>query len=190
MSKLTKRGTERVRALRDDRYQPTVLGNTIRKAREQKKLSQIELGKVLDKQAKSTSGNHRLSTFELGKTVPNDAELTVLARQLGLSVAILRAQRDEAVKQLEARRKAGRKRAIETRRANMRAKNGSSLLAPKVPERIAAKRVSAQDAAGAPALADFVEVIDGLAPMPSDKEARRRWFEITMALFKLGGGTP
>ena len=189
MSNLTKKGMERKRAAKGSRVQTNDFAATLRTAREQKGLSQIDLGKVLEKQAKSNSGNHRLSTFELGKTIPNDAELTVIAHQLGLSVASLRAKRDEAGKILEARRKAGRKRGAEKLREIRRARREGTILAPKAPERVAAKRVSAQDAAGAPTMADFVEVIDGIAPMPTDREARKRWFEATMELFKISGGS-
>lgn len=189
MSNLTKRGTERVRAAKGHNNRPTEFGTTIRNARMQKQLSQTELGKVLEKQAKTVNGNSRLSIFELGKAIPNDAELTVIARELGLSVATLRTKRDEAGKLLEARRKAGRKRGAEKLKEIRKAKREGMLLAPKAPERTAAKRVSAQDAAGVPVLADFVETIDGLSPMPKDKEARRRWFAATMELFKINGGS-
>jgi len=168
-------------------HHATELGAVIRRTREEKKISQTAIGNIFNQKLGTPNGNARVSCFELGKAIPTDAEVTILAQALGLSVISLREKRDEAAKQAEARKAAGRKRGAEKlrliRAGKLAPKTGKAAIAVAPPS---GKRPSRQDPAEAPALADFVELIDGIAPMPADKEDRKLWFAATMELYKIG----
>jgi transcriptional regulator with XRE-family HTH domain len=186
LGKVNKMG--RQKRAKAGKHYATDLGTVIRRAREEKQVSQTAIGEIFRQKLGTPNGNARISCFELGKAIPTDAEVTILAQSLGLSVASLREKRDLAAKQAEARRAAGRKRGAEKLRqirAGKLAPKTGKKAAALVAQAPAAKRAK-QAPAGAPALADFVELIDEVAPMPSDKEERRLWFAATMELFKIG----
>lgn len=169
----------------------TELGKILKLARTQKQLQQHVVAKALSKAAGGNSNNVRVSSMELGKAIPSDAELTVLASLYQLSVASLRTKRDAAKVDREERLRKSRIKGAKTRRAAMSAKTE----APKPPSNghaiVRVARVSSLVSpapAQAPVLADLIDLIDNVAPMPVDREARRRWLACVVELEKIGAG--
>jgi len=70
------------------------LGIALRQGRVQKQLPQRVIAQALAEKCGGEPTNVRVSCFELGKKFPTDAELTVLAQVLGLSVQTLRQKRE------------------------------------------------------------------------------------------------
>jgi len=122
--------------------------------------------------------NVRVSGFELSKKIPTDAELTVLAQVLGLSVQTLRQKREASREHTKAINKAQYATAVQ--RGTKAPKSTAIGRPPKEP-----KAPKAKPAAAVPALADLVEQIDGIAPMPADRDARRLWFRCVSELSRM-----
>jgi len=165
------------------------LGIELRKARLHKQIAQIEIGVALAAKCGGESSNVRVSQFELSRKLPSDAELTVLAQVLGLSVVSLRELREASrvhtktvLRQLYEHQIAT---GVKTRSFTLKPKQVPIPIAKPAKPVKAAKPVPAE----APALADLVEQIDEIAPMPSDKEARRRWFSCVSVLHRLGAAS-
>jgi transcriptional regulator with XRE-family HTH domain len=161
---------------------PGSVGELIYTERRKRTISQQAMAEKL-KTAGGKAYNGRVSQLELGKTLPTDRELPILAKMLGLSIISLREKRDASAKS----------------HRSMQAKRRSSLLAPKPPERVAAKRLTraaepppaalaivVPEPAGPAELADWIGMVDAsVARMPVDPEKRRRWLNATVELFKL-----
>jgi hypothetical protein len=129
--------------------------------------------------------NVRVSGFELSKKTPTDAELTVLAQVLGLSVQTLRQKREASREHVKTVNKALYEQQITTGK-----KKPAFRLKPKHPQAApvpVAAKVKAPKAklAAVPALADLVEQIDEIAPMPADRDARRLWFRCVSELSRM-----
>src|SRR6187431_2070537 len=155
------------------------LGIALRNARVEKQLPQRVLAEALVEKCGGEPTNVRVSCFELGKKLPTDAELTVIAHVLGLSVQTLRAKREASHEHKKALGKVLYEKQIEKGQKT-----------PKVrlqPVPVAAKPKAPKPAklAAVPALADLVEQIDEIAPMPADKESRRRWFQCVSVLSRI-----
>jgi len=160
------------------------LGIELRKARQAKQIAQIE---TLAAKCGGESSNVRVSQFELSRKLPTDAELTVLAQVLGLSVVSLRELREASRPYTKVVNKQLYEHQIavgKTPSFRMKPKQVPIPITPVKPVK-AAKPAPAE----APALADLVEQIDEIAPMPSDKEARRRWFSCVSVLHRLGAAS-
>lgn len=151
----------------------TPLGILLHKTRVQKNIAQREIANAISKKLGGSPNNARVSVIELGKKVATDDELAIFANILGLSLPTLRAKRAESKPAIKAWAR----------------KEYAQKLAPKSPERVAAKlgRAREPEPAGVPALSDFIDLIDGIVPMPAEKDARKRWLASTMELFKIGG---
>lgn len=150
------------------------IGALLREQRLEKQISQTKIAERLAKVSGGAPYNGRVSQIELGKSLPTDKELAVFASLFQLSVPTLRAKRDAS-----------------TKRPWPKKGKGKTIIvnAPKPATRLAAKtaRAAGQDAAGAPAVADWIEMVDGIVRMPLDPDSRKRWFAATMELFTLRG---
>lgn len=160
------------------------LGLAIHAARVAKQIPQRVLAEAIAAKCGGNSSNVRVSTFERCLKLPNDAELTVLAQVLGLSVASLREKREASHSHKQAIGKAIYEEALATGRKQ------ASFRKPKATK--PASRVKAAKPAklaSVPALADLVEQIDEIAPIPADKDARKRWFQCVSMLSRIGAAS-
>jgi len=155
------------------------LGIALRRARIEKQLPQRVIAEALAERCGGEPTNVRVSGFELSKKTPTDAELTVLAQVLGLSVQTLRQKREASREHTKAINKAQYATAVQ--RGTRTPKSTSIGRPPKEPK--------AKPAAAVPALADLVEQIDGIAPMPIDRDARRLWFRCVSELARIGAAS-
>lgn len=159
---------------------PGSIGALLRKERIAKQISQTTIAERLAKGSGGTPYNGRVSQIELGKTLPTDKELAVFSSLLGLSVATLRAKRDVSTKRPWKKTKG-------TKTVTINAPKPATRLAARTVTATAPPAANAPDPAGAPAVADWIEMVDGLMRMPSDPASRKRWFAATMELFALRG---
>jgi transcriptional regulator with XRE-family HTH domain len=141
------------------------LGIVLRDTRVAKQIPQRVIAEALAAKCGGTPQNVRVSGFELSKKLPSDAELMVLAQMLGLSVVSLREKREASRKHKEA--------------------IGKILYEKQIAAGHKGGRKAAK-LASVPALADLVEQIDEIAPMPADKGARKRWFQCVSELSRIG----
>ena len=159
------------------------LGDLLKAERTKRQIPQHTVAAALQKATGGTATNVRVSSAELGKSLPHDPELAVYSKLYGLALPTLKAKRDELKKERDAETSQNR-RTANKKRWTERAKPG--------PKPRAQLNGGAQPApllaapAGTPEIADLVNLIDGVVPMPADKEARKRWFACAMELFKLG----
>ena len=164
------------------------LGIELRKARLHKQIPQREIAEGIAAKCGGEPTNVRVSQFELSRKLPSDAELTVLAQVLGLSVVSLRELREASRPHTKTLHRQLYEHQIavgqKTPSFRMKPKQVPIPITPVKPPK-AAKPAPAE----APALADLVEQIDEIAPMPSDKEARRRWFSCVSVLHRLGAAS-
>jgi len=162
------------------------LGIALRRARVEKQLPQRVIAVALAERCGGEPTNVRVSGFELGRRLPTDAELTVLAQVLGLSVQTLRGKREASREHTKIVDKAIYEQQIATgkKKVAFRLKPRHPAAAP-VPVAAKAKAPKAKPAAAVPALADLVEQIDGIAPMPVDRDARRLWFRCVSELSRM-----
>lgn len=163
------------------------LGIALRKARLAKQIPQRVIAEALAAKCGGEPTNVRVSCFELSRKLPTDAELTVIAQVLGLSVVSLREKREASRDHAYA---VGRM-LYEGQLASGK-KQVAFRLGPRHPEAkpvpIASKPASKPaKPAGVPALADLVEQIDEIAPMPQDKDLRKRWFQCVSVLSRMSG---
>src|SRR6188768_1538187 len=157
------------------------LGIALRNARVEKQLPQRVIAVALSEKCGGEPTNVRVSGFELGKRLPTDAELTVLAQMLGLSVQTLRQKREASREHKKVVGKAIYEQQVA--RGNKTPKTKVIGRPPTQP------RAAKPKLAAVPALADLVEQIDEIAPMPADKESRRRWFQCVSVLSRLGAAS-
>lgn len=155
------------------------LSLALRAGRIDKQIPQRVIAEALSEKCGGDSTNVRVSTFELGKKLPTDAELTVIGQVLGLSVASLRQLRDASRGHVKETGKALYAAAIAAGQKTLKGGRQPAVAAPKAK----AKPVAV------PALADLVEQIDEIAPMPVDKDARRRWFSCVSELSRIGAAS-
>jgi transcriptional regulator with XRE-family HTH domain len=154
------------------------LGIALRNARLSKQLPQRVLAEALVERCGGDPTNVRVSAFELGKKLPSDAELTVMAQMLGLSVVSLREKREASREHRAALQKE-----VYANQVASGAKPLKSKPAPApVPKLV---KVAKPAPASVPALAELVEQIDGIAPMPIDRDARKRWFHCVSELSRM-----
>ena len=159
------------------------LGIALRNGRIQKQLPQRVIAQALAEKCGGEPTNVRVSCFELGKKFPTDAELTVLAQVLGLSVQTLRQKREASHEHKKALGKAMYEKQIE------KGQKAPKFRLKPVPVAAKVKAPKPAKLAAVPALADLVEQIDEIAPMPADKESRRRWFQCVSVLSRLGAAS-
>ena len=81
------------------------LGIALKNARVSKQLPQRVIAEALAEKCGGEPTNVRVSQFELSRKLPTDAELTVMAQVLGLSVQTLRQKREASREHREARGK-------------------------------------------------------------------------------------
>jgi transcriptional regulator with XRE-family HTH domain len=160
------------------------LGKAIRDARVAKQIPQRVIAQALFDKCGGDQSNVRVSSFELCRKLPSDAELTVISQVLGLSVQSLREKREASRGHREATAKATY--------AQQLATGAKQRLKPREPIPIAAplpapkaKPAKPIKPASAPALVDLVEQIDAIAPMPTDQDSRRRWFQCVSVLSRM-----
>jgi transcriptional regulator with XRE-family HTH domain len=162
------------------------LGIAIKNARVAKQITQRSIAEALAAKCGGHAANVRVSAIELSRQLPTDAELTVIAQVLGLSVVSLREKREAS----RGHREATQKRIYEgqlvkgTKVVSFRMKPRASKVPPPAP---VSKVRAAKPAklAAVPALADLVEQIDEIAPMPTDKDQRKRWFQCVSELSRM-----
>lgn len=159
------------------------LGIAIRTARISKQIPQRVIAEALADRCGGEPTNVRVSGFELSKKLPSDAELMVIAQVLGLSVVSLREKREASREHYKATAKV----LYEDQLARGNRQVGSRLK-PRAAPAPAPPKAKAK-LASVPALADLVEQIDEIAPMPADKTARRRWFECVSVLSRIGAAS-
>lgn len=162
---------------------PGSIGALLRKERIERQIAQGALAKKLGKGSGRSAYNGRVSEIELGKVLPTDKELAVFASLFQHSIATLRAKRD-----------ASTIRPRDWVKKNKGKPAAAMINAPRPAARLVAKTVAQakppereQDPAGPPAVADWIEMVDGIVRMPIDPAARKRWFSATMELFTLRG---
>ncbi len=155
------------------------LGIALKNARVSKQLPQRVIAEALAEKCGGEPTNVRVSQFELSRKLPTDAELTVMAQVLGLSVQTLRQKREASREHREARGKELYERQIERGQ-----KTRLKPVAAKKPATVAPKKPAPMLA-----LAELVEQIDEIAPMPADKDARRRWFTCVSELSRIGAAS-
>ena len=158
------------------------LGIALRRAREEKQLPQRVIAEALAERCGGEPTNVRVSGFELGKKLPTDAELTVLAQVLGLSVQTLRQKREDSHEHKKALGKVLYEKQIEKGQKTRKTRLQPAPVAAKV-------KAPKPKLAAVPALADLVEQIDGIAPMPIDRDARRLWFRCVSELSRIGAAS-
>lgn len=154
---------------------PGSIGALLRKERIAKQIPQSAIAAKL-----GFKNNGTISQIELGKKIPTDKVLSVFANMLRLSAPTLREKRDASTRRPWAQKKP---------------KGIPVINARKPPSRLAAKTSHAiyqpdpepADPAGAPAVADWIEMVDGIVRMPFDPADRKRWFAATMELLALRG---
>jgi transcriptional regulator with XRE-family HTH domain len=171
------------------------LGAILHAERQKRQIAQREIAAAMAKKTGRSTDNVRLSQIELGRSLPDDTEIGILANMFGLSAATLRAKRDAELKTKTERAQTYIKSTWERP-----TKQRKTLLAPKPSERAAAKSVTRwspppsalavarPEPAGQTELADWIEMADSsVCVMPVDTEGRRRWLQAAIELFKLRG---
>jgi hypothetical protein len=163
-----------------------------------KQLPQRVIAEALAAKCGGEPTNVRVSGFELSKKLPTDAELTVLSQVLGLSVVSLRALREASRDHVLAMNRMLYEEQVASGRKPVTFRLGPkhpeirplTVPTPKAPRPKALKapkpKPRAVKLAAVPALADLVEQIDSIAPMPADRDARRRWFQCVSELSRIG----
>jgi hypothetical protein len=164
------------------------LGLAIRNARVAKQIPQRVIAEALFSKCGGDSTNVRVSAIELSRKLPSDAELTVISQVLGLSVVSLREKREASRDHFKALGKMLYEEQITSGRkqVSFRMKPKEPSAAP-IPVALKVKAAKPAKPASVPALADLVEQIDEIAPMPQDKESRKRWFQCVSILSRMTG---
>jgi hypothetical protein len=165
------------------------LGLAIRNARVAKQIPQRVIAEALASKCGGEPTNVRVSCFELDRKLPSDAELTVLAQMLGLSVVSLRELREASRRDVKKANKERYEHQVATgvKTPSFRMKPRGEARAAPASARV--PKAKAQEPAGVPMLADLVEQIDEIAPMPADKDARKRWFHCVTMLSRIGAAS-
>lgn len=195
-----------IRGSKSREARDTEIGELIKGERLRRQITQLELAQLMNAASKSPSAgavyNSRISRIEFGKSLPTDDELVAFAEVLKLDLDALIAARDrdqaeqarfDAAKIEEARKQ----RARDERRAHRHAQalregrviherpgGRKSIEAAPIPEKPAPQKTKA---ARFVELAELVEAMIEIVPMPLDPELRKRWFQCVKELFKLSG---